>query len=113
MAINKDMENTLGSIDSLRGQVYDKLLETITQNIDKMDKQQLLNIFSEFVQDIKYQNRDLVGGILEAGNENLAMGYAYATRNHIERVDKTIDSELMKVNSQPSIAPTDLDGLFR
>ena len=47
------VENIIGSIDMLNANAYDRLIETIAANIDSMEKADILNIFNEFVQDLK------------------------------------------------------------
>ena len=95
-----EVENIIGSIDYYKAQAYDRLIETIATNIDSMEKTDILNIFNEFVQDLKAQNREMTQGIYQANTTDLALTYAHTTQSHIGRVDATVDQIMTKINQQ-------------
>lgn len=72
-----------------------------------MSKEEIFTIFSEFVGDLKVQNREMVREIYEANNAELARNYAYTTQAHISRVDATVDNLLSKQNQMQETSVTE------
>lgn len=99
MAADNKIDEIMGSIDYLKAQAYDRLIETIGANMESLSKEDIINIFNEFIQDLKIQNNEITNGIYESNNTNLAVTYAHCTQNHISRVDATVD-QLLSINKK-------------
>lgn len=100
MAISRESDTAIGSIDNLRKQAHDRAIATLSQNLDNMDKQQLLSIFSKLIQDMEHHSNELNGMIINSNNEKLAVEYAQSISSYIRRIDQTLDSELIQLNQQ-------------
>lgn len=95
---SKEVEEIISHIDMLKGNAYDKLLQTIHDNMASMTKEEMFAIFEGFTQDLKAQSKETVREIYEADNIGLTRNYAHITQAHISRVDATIDDLLRKQN---------------
>lgn len=75
-----------------KSQVYDKLI-SVSQNLNK---EQLLELFSLTITEIKKEDKQLFEAIYYSKNEDLAQNYSSINENHIEAIDKVGDYILSK-----------------
>ena len=86
-----ELDIIMNTVESCTSEVYDKLIETIGQNLENIDKKTLFDFFSGFVQSLKEQDKTLSREIYETQNISLVKSYAHAKQYFISVLDVSTD----------------------